>query len=65
MSTLEKHFSSSTQIFSDVLRRNHSASQITNALTFLEERGLAHRRTVGEGRSVAEVWYGGPAHETH
>lgn len=55
---------SRTEISSNILNRNHSASHITTALAFLEERGLAHRRTVGEGRSSTEVWYVGPRIET-
>ena len=51
---------SRTEISSNVLNRNYSASHITTALTFLEERGLAHRRMVGEGRSSTEVWHVGP-----
>jgi hypothetical protein len=54
---------SRTQIF-NVLGNNQKKEKISNALMFLEERGLAHRRTVGEGRSSTEVWYVGPRSET-
>jgi hypothetical protein len=51
---------SRTRISSDVLGRNYKAAQITNALVFLEEHALAHRRDVGEARFTTEVWYAGP-----